>query len=77
MQDTIGVDISKDTVDAHRLSDGTHRQFDNDKAGLRRGSRRFADGWAERRFGWSVRQPAASIETWKPCWVRPGTAWSR
>lgn len=36
MQDTIGIDISKDTVDVHRLSDGTHRQFDNDKAGLGR-----------------------------------------
>lgn len=35
MQDTIGIDISKDTVDVHRLSDGKHRQFDNDKAGLR------------------------------------------
>jgi transposase len=35
MQDTVGIDISKDIVDVHRLSDGKHRQFDNDKAGLR------------------------------------------
>jgi transposase len=34
MQDTIGVDISKDTLDIHRLSDGRHARFGNDKAGL-------------------------------------------
>jgi transposase len=33
--DTIGVDISKDHLDAHRLSDGASRRFANDKAGLR------------------------------------------
>jgi len=32
---TIGVDISKDWLDAHRLSDGTSRRFANDKAGRR------------------------------------------
>src|SRR5262249_44820289 len=30
---TIGVDISKDTVDAYRLSNGESRQFSNDKRG--------------------------------------------
>jgi len=35
MKDTIRVDISKDTVDAHRLSDGKHNQFANDAEGLR------------------------------------------
>ncbi len=35
MKDTVGIDISKDTVDAHRLSDGRHSQFTNDAAGLR------------------------------------------
>lgn len=30
---TIGVDISKDTLDAHRLSDGASRQFSNTAAG--------------------------------------------
>jgi transposase len=34
MHDTIGVDISKDTLDIHRLSDGKHIRFGNDKAGL-------------------------------------------
>ena len=33
--DTIGVDISKDHLDAHRLSDGTNRRFTNDKTGHR------------------------------------------
>lgn len=31
--DTIGVDISKDHLDAHRMSDGKSQRFDNDKAG--------------------------------------------
>lgn len=33
MNDTIGVDISKPTLDAFRLSTGEHRQFPNDRAG--------------------------------------------
>lgn len=32
-QITIGVDISKDTLDVHRLPDGERRQFGNDAAG--------------------------------------------
>jgi transposase len=32
-QDTIGVDVSKDHLDAHRLADGASRRFANDKAG--------------------------------------------
>lgn len=35
MQDTIGIDISKDTVAVHRLSDGKHMQFGNNKAGFK------------------------------------------
>lgn len=31
--DTIGVDVSKDCLDAHRLIDGASRRFANDKAG--------------------------------------------
>jgi transposase len=31
--DTIGVDISKDHLDAYRMSDGASRRFTNDKAG--------------------------------------------
>jgi transposase len=34
MQDTIGIDVSKDTLDIHRLSDGKHVRVDNEKAGL-------------------------------------------
>lgn len=33
MDNTIGIDISKDTLDVHRLRDGRHRQFLNDKTG--------------------------------------------
>jgi transposase len=32
-KDTIGVDISKDHLDAHRLADGASRRFANDKSG--------------------------------------------
>lgn len=35
MQDTIGIDISKATLDAHRLIDNEARQFANTPAGLR------------------------------------------
>ena len=33
IKDTIGVDISKDHLDAHRVSDGAARRFANDTAG--------------------------------------------
>jgi len=33
--DTIGVDISKDHLDAHRMSDGASRRFANDRGGHR------------------------------------------
>jgi len=33
INDTIGVDISKDHLDAHRISDGSRRRFANDRAG--------------------------------------------
>jgi transposase len=32
-QNTIGVDVSKDHLDAHRLADGASRRFANDKSG--------------------------------------------
>lgn len=35
MDDSIGIDISKDTLDACRLRDGQHRQFANRPAGFR------------------------------------------
>jgi transposase len=35
MRQTIGIDVSKDTLDAYRLSDGEHSQVRNDKLGLR------------------------------------------
>ncbi|MBB4197504.1 transposase [Rhodoblastus sphagnicola] len=34
--DTIGVDVSKDHLDAHRLADGASRRFANGKAATRR-----------------------------------------
>jgi hypothetical protein len=34
VQDTIGVGISRDTLDIRRLSDRRHERFGNDKAGL-------------------------------------------
>ena len=33
MNNTIGIDVSKDTLDVHRLADGQHKQFLNGKAG--------------------------------------------
>lgn len=35
MNDTMGIDISKDTLDAYWLSNREHRQFCNDGAGLK------------------------------------------
>lgn len=35
MEDTIGIDISKDKLDAYWLSNREHRQFCNDRAGVR------------------------------------------
>jgi transposase len=35
MEDTIGIDISKDNLDAYWLSKGEHKQFGNDKAGVK------------------------------------------
>ena len=32
---TIGVDISKDTLDVHRLPDGQSQRFNNNKAGFK------------------------------------------
>ena len=36
MNDTIGIDISKDTLDTYWLSKRKHKQFTNNKAGLRK-----------------------------------------
>lgn len=33
MNNTIGIDVSKDTLDVHRLADGQHKQFLNSKTG--------------------------------------------
>lgn len=46
--DTIGVDVSKDHLDAHRLTDGTSRRFANDKAGHKAFLRWRAETPAER-----------------------------
>ncbi|WP_156414712.1 hypothetical protein [Ensifer sp. Root278] len=42
MNDSIGVDISKDHLDVHRLSDGVSRRFANDSRG-----HRTLIGWLE------------------------------
>jgi transposase len=41
--DTIGVDVSKDHLDAHRLADGASRRFANDKAGHKAFLRWYAE----------------------------------
>jgi hypothetical protein len=33
MDNTIGIDVSKDTLDVHRLADGQHKQFLNGTTG--------------------------------------------
>ena len=33
-EDTIGIDISKDTLDVHRLNDGASARFDNTRPGF-------------------------------------------
>lgn len=33
MDNIIGIDVSKDTLDVHRLTDDRHNQFINDKTG--------------------------------------------
>ncbi len=35
MNDTIGIDIPKDHLDTHRLSDGKAKRFTNDRTGLK------------------------------------------
>ena len=35
MQDTIGIDVSKEALDAYRLSDRCHARFANDRAGVK------------------------------------------
>ena len=46
--DTIGVDISKDHLDAHRLIDGVSRRFSNDKSGHKAFLRWFSEKPMER-----------------------------
>ena len=46
--DTLGVDVSKDGLDAHRLSDGASRRFANDKTGRKAFVRWFCERPAER-----------------------------
>ena len=46
--DTIGIDVSKDHLDAHRLTDNASRRFANDKAGHKAFLRWFAEKPAER-----------------------------
>jgi transposase len=46
--DTIGVDVSKDHLDAHRLSDGLSRRFANDKSGHKAFVKWLAHGSVQR-----------------------------
>ena len=46
--DTIGVDVSKDHLDAHRLADGASRRFANDKCGRKAFVKGFAQTPVER-----------------------------
>lgn len=46
--DTIGVDVSKDHIDAHRLTDGASRRFANDRVGHKAFLRWHAEGPTER-----------------------------
>jgi transposase len=46
--DTIGVDVSKDHLDAHRLADGASRRFANDKCGYKAFVKWFAQTPVER-----------------------------
>jgi transposase len=48
INDTIGVDVSKDHLDAHRLIDGASRRFANDKIGYKAFLRWFAEKPADR-----------------------------
>ncbi len=44
MTTTIGIDVSKDRLDAHRLQDGTSAGFENDRAGIDRLIRWIGEG---------------------------------
>lgn len=46
--DTIGVDVSKDHLDAHRLADGARRRFANDTCGRKAFVKWFAQTPVER-----------------------------
>ena len=55
INDTIGVDVSKDHLDAHRMSDGASRRFANDKAG-----HRTFIGWVEQPGSRIVYEPTGA-----------------
>lgn len=73
MQDTIGIDISKDTLDIHRQSDGRHARFGNDKVGLAALRRWIGKAPSAS----STRRPGAITATWRVRWMRRATRWSR
>lgn len=50
MQHTLGIDVSKDRLDAHLLRDGSHRTFPNDRAGIA-GLMRWLMRWLVREGG--------------------------
>lgn len=69
---TIGADVSKDTLDVHRHSDGTHRQFLMDAAGFR-----LVLGWtgAGLSRASSLRQAGPITAPSSARWGGPGLLW--
>jgi hypothetical protein len=72
--DTIGVDISKDHLDAHRMSDGANRRFANDKAG-----HGALVTWVGQREGTRISssRPGLTIGPWRDGSRRRASHWSR
>ena len=72
--DTIGVDVSKDHLDAHRLADGASRRFANDKCGRKA----FVKGFAQTPpSAWSSSRPAPITAPSSAPWARPAFPSSR
>jgi hypothetical protein len=75
MQHTLGIDISKDRLDAHALATGEARSFANDRAGPGRGC--SAGPAASARRWWSTRRPAPITACSSARWPGPGSAFAR
>jgi transposase len=71
MEDTIGIDVSKDNLDAYRLSKGEHKQFGNDKAGVK-----ALALWAKKAGSHAsfLNRLASIIAVWKQAWRTTASA---